>query len=139
MIKITRSSNYRILGEYLLAGIVFFKTTNLSQAVDFYTSSIGANVWLKQEDCVILKHDNFLFGFCERENEASSSWLMTFFYENQQEVDQIYEKIKSFSIKPPNYNPKYKIYHFFAKDPEGRDLEFQTFLHPINYTWKENS
>ena len=25
-------------------------------------------------------------------------------------------------------NEKYEIYHFFAKDPEGRAVEFQKFL-----------
>ena len=28
-------------------------------------------------------------------------------------------------------NEQYQIYQFFAEDPEGRTLEFQAFLHPV--------
>jgi hypothetical protein len=28
-------------------------------------------------------------------------------------------------------NDRYRIYHFFATDPEGRKLEFQAFLHCV--------
>lgn len=31
----------------------------------------------------------------------------------------------------PRENKDYKIYQFFAKDPEGRTLEFQYFMHPV--------
>ncbi|MHA2174746.1 MAG: VOC family protein, partial [Candidatus Hodarchaeales archaeon] len=88
-----------------------------------------------QTDCIIFKHDNFLFGFCSR-NEVSSGWLMTFFYESKEKVDQIYQILKDYAIEKPILNKKYNIYHFFAKDPEGRDLEFQVFLHDLDFNWE---
>lgn len=118
-----------------MAGIVFLKTTNLEKIKAFYTDIIGVTVWIDQEDCVIFKHDNFLLGFCQREGDIGTGWLLTFFYRTMTEVDEIYAKIKEFSVTEPQKNDKYKIYQFFAKDPEGRDLEFQAFLHKLDFNW----
>jgi hypothetical protein len=62
-----------------MAGIVFLQTNNLQKIVDFY-KSIGSKIWLDQGDFVILRRDNFLFGFCEREGDITKGWLLTFFY-----------------------------------------------------------
>jgi catechol 2,3-dioxygenase-like lactoylglutathione lyase family enzyme len=32
---------------------------------------------------------------------------------------------------PPQSNPKYQIYHFFLKDPDGYWIEIQKFDHPL--------
>jgi hypothetical protein len=117
-----------------MAGIVFLKTNNLRKIVEFY-KSIGSKVWLDQGDCVILQHDNFLFGFCEKQGEITKDWLLTFFYKTPQEVDALYEKMKDRAETKPHKNDKYNIYRFFSRDPEGRDLEFQAFLHEIEFNW----
>lgn len=122
-----------------MAGIVFMKTLTLENTVKFYTKEIGAKIWVNQEDCIILKHNNFLFGFCQREGSLNSGWLITFFYQTKEEVDSIYEKLKEFAKSEPTVNLQYNIYHFFAKDPENRNLEFQTFLNEIDFNWKYNS
>ena len=58
--------------------------------------------------------------------------MYTFVYPTRDEVDAMYERFKDTTADgPPRDNPKYKIYQFFAKDPEGRQLEFQAFLHPL--------
>lgn len=118
-----------------MAGIVFLRTNNLKKIIEFYYDIIGATVWIDQQDCVIFKHDNFLFGFCQREGDIGTGWLLTFFYQTMTEVDEIYNKVKDLAITKPIKNDKYKIYQFFAKDPEGRELEFQTFLHEIDFDW----
>ncbi|WP_455464241.1 VOC family protein [Candidatus Hodarchaeum mangrovi] len=100
---------------------------------DFYLT-LGCVIWLNQGDCIIFQHDNFLFGFCERE-DITTGWLLTFFYKTKEEVDEIYGLIKDKAVSQPSYNTKYQIYQFFAKDPEGRDLEFQVFLHKIPFNW----
>ncbi len=120
-----------------MAGIVFLKTKNLEEVKSFY-SKIGAKVWIDQTDCIIFKHDNFLFGFCERDG-ISTGWLLTFFYETRVEVDRMYEilNLGNKNISPPVMNEKYNIYHFFTTDPEGRDIEFQVFLDKIDFNWNE--
>ena len=117
-----------------MAGIIFYKTNNLQEIVDFYIS-LGSKIWLDQGDCVILSHDNFLFGFCERKGDITKGWLTTFFYQTPKEVDTIYEQMKDRAETQPLKNEKYNIYQFFAKDPEGRGLEFQAFLHEIDFNW----
>jgi hypothetical protein len=119
----------------IMAGIVFLKTKKLKDIKEFYIDIIGAKLWIDQEDCVILKHDNFLFGFCEREGEVTKGWLLTFFFQTKEEVDKMYEKLKEISETKPTYNEKYNIYQFFAKDPEDRPLEFQIFQHKIDFNW----
>lgn len=43
----------------------------------------------------------------------------------------MYEKFHPAGATGPQQNDKYRIYHFFAEDPEGRTIEFQTFLDPV--------
>ena len=118
-----------------MAGIVFLKTENLELMKSYY-STIGAKVWIDQTDCIIFKHDNFLFGFCERDG-VSTGWLLTFFFKTKEEVDEMYNilNLNDKKISPPTLNEKYNIYHFFTTDPEGRDIEFQAFLHDIVFDW----
>jgi nitroreductase len=114
-----------------VAGITFFQTRDLDQTKSFFVSKVGMKVWLEQAECVILKHDNYLLGFCERD-ESDTQGIITFFYEKEADVDEMYEKIRDHAIGEPVINDKYRIYHFFARDPDGRMVEFQSFLHQLN-------
>lgn len=113
-----------------MAGIVFFKTRKLEKLREFYISLLGMKVWLEQQDCLILMHDNLLLGFCERE-PCEEAGIITLFYRSREEVNTMYNKLRQWSSTEPLENKKYSIYQFFAKDPENRTLEFQCFLHPI--------
>ena len=113
-----------------MSGILFFSTQNLQTVQEFYTE-IGARVWLDQKTCIILKHGNMLLGFCESE-KCDTNGIITFFYSNKEKVDRMYEKLKAKAVTEPRENEKYRIYHFFARDPEERTIEFQCFLHPLN-------
>jgi hypothetical protein len=118
-----------------MAGILFLKTKNLKNLKEFY-SNIDSEIWLDQGDCIIFKHDNFLFGFCERD-KISKDGLLTFFYKNKQEVDVLYTRLHKWADNKPAKNKKYNIYNFFAKDPDGREIEFQAFLHKIDFDWEK--
>lgn len=111
-------------------GIIFFKTQMMDELKVFYTEEVGCDIWLEQGGCVILKAGNMLFGFCQRD-KADMDALITFFYDTKEEVDLKYKKFKESALDKPVENLKYKIYHFFAKDPEGRMIEFQHFLHYV--------
>jgi hypothetical protein len=39
----------------------------------------------------------------------------------------MYRAFEEEAIDPPCDNPRYPIYNFFARDPEGRVIEFQVF------------
>jgi nitroreductase len=113
-----------------MAGIVFLKTANLGGVVEFYTSQIGMEIWLKQPECTLLKHGNLVLGFLAGP-EPDLSGVITFYYPTREDVDRMYEKHKGTAESPPKVNEKYRIYNFFARDPEGRRTEFQAFLHPV--------
>lgn len=121
-----------------MSGIVFFKTLMLDELRTFYVEKVGCKMWLEQAECFILRFGNMLFGFCQRE-EADLDALVTFFYPAKEDVDKAYELFKSTAAAEPVMNDKYNIYHFFAKDPEGRNIEFQYFAGPIDWDfdkWK---
>lgn len=112
-----------------MSGIIFFRTKDLMKIKEFYLS-IGATMWLEQGDCVILKHSNLLLGFCKSE-ACEKNGVITFFYRTKEEVDLAYSELREIALATPKENEKYRIYHFFAKDPENRTIEFQCFLHPL--------
>lgn len=117
------------------SGIVFFSTTKLEEVKDFYIERVGCELWLDQGSCAILRYGNLLVGFCQGQ-EADLDTLITFFYEQKEDVDALYDELKPSSISAPRDNTKYRIYHFYARDPEGRSIEFQSFLHPIDWDFR---
>lgn len=109
-------------------GIVFFRTEHLEEVVAFYGDRVGAEVWLEQPDCTILRAGGLRVGFCDRE-EADTDGIVTFVVESRVAVDDHYSDLSDVAEDEPHYNEKYEIYQFFAADPEGRTVEVQTFEH----------
>ena len=110
-----------------MAGIIFFKTADLKKTGDFYEHYLGLKLWLDQGKCRIYESDNLRLGFCQAEN-AEVQGTITFYYSSREEVDSVYHKYTDIATTTPELNPKFNIYHFWGKDPEGRNLEFQHFL-----------
>lgn len=108
------------------SGVVFFKTEKLQELVAFYTERIACEVWMDQGDCIILRFGSFLFAFCERTG-AEREGVITFVYPGREDVDRMYHEHRGTALAPPRDNPGYPIYNFFARDPEGRLIEFQMF------------
>jgi hypothetical protein len=114
-----------------VAGIVFLRTRDLGQVVAFFRERVGMTMWLEQPGIAILRHGNLLLGF-NRQDEPDTQGVFTFFYETRAEVDDMHERLADVALGPPRENAKYRIYHFYARDPEGRSVEFQQFLHPVS-------
>ncbi|WP_280586344.1 VOC family protein [Halorubrum sp. Boch-26] len=121
-----------------MSGIVFYGTENRGGVVDFYRGELGAETWLEQPDCTILRDDNFLFGFCDRD-ETETCGTLTFVYSDRAGVDAVRERLAEASdrrddasapsaVEEPRENERYGIYQFFAEDPDGRTVECQAFL-----------
>ena len=115
-----------------VSGLVFFNTTMLPELKRFYMQEVGCELWLDQGVCLIFRYGNLLFGFCQSER-ADRDGLITFFYQRREDVDHAYAKFRDTAAAPPKENPRFRIYHFYAQDPEGRRLEFQHFLHPLDW------
>jgi catechol 2,3-dioxygenase-like lactoylglutathione lyase family enzyme len=113
-----------------MPGIIFLRTANLKATIEFYVSRLGMKVWIEQEGCTILSHGSFFLGFCQGETPETNG-VITLFYERKEEVDKMYSELKDIATSEPIGNSRYKIYQFYANDPEGRTLEFQTFLHKL--------
>lgn len=113
-----------------MSGIVFFSTEQREAVVEFYTETVGADVWLEQPDCTILDYDGFRFGFCQRER-TDDCGILTFVYDDRARVDAMHDSVGDAALEEPHENEKYDIYQFFATDPDGRTAEFQAFLHDL--------
>ena len=111
-------------------GIVFLRTCQPETIREFYTRKVGCELWLDQGGCFILQHGNLLLGFCQSD-EADTAGVYTFFYTEREEVDKMYNSLQEIADGPPRDNPRYRIYHFYARDPEGRSIEFQWFNHDL--------
>ncbi len=111
-------------------GIVFYQTTNLKRLHKFYTEKVGAVLWLDQGGCRIYRFGNMLFGFCQRDKNETGA-LLTFFYPTRELVDEIYRRLEDVAESEPRDNSNYRIYHFYAKDPDDRPIEFQYFWDEI--------
>lgn len=110
-----------------LGGIVFFQTKIQAELSKFYIEKVGCKLWMDRGGCHIFQHGNMLFGLCQRE-VADDLGMITFFYPSRESVDEMYDKFKDLAVEKPKDNNHYGIYHFYAKDPEGRNIEFQYFL-----------
>ena len=107
-------------------GIIFFQTKKLEEISEFYIQKVGCKLWLDQGGCHIFQFGNMLFGFCQRDH-LDDLGMITFYFKSKEEVNLYYQKFADIAIEKPKDNPNYRIYHFFAKDPDGRNIEFQYF------------
>lgn len=106
---------------------MFFATEKLSDLVSFYTRRLGMNVWIEQEGCTILNAGDFAIGFCQRDR-ADTNGIITFLCATENDVEERFSMLSDLADGPPRVNERYRIFHFFLRDPEGRRLEVQKFL-----------
>jgi len=111
-----------------MSGIIFFRTQERSQVVDWYLENFDVEVWLEQTGCTILAFDEFRFGFCDGD-ETETEGILTFVYDTGGEVDEVHQRLGDAVREEPHKNEQYQIYQFFADDPDGRTVEIQTFRH----------
>lgn len=114
-----------------MSGIVFFKTKSLDIIYHFYHVTLEMDIWLKQPNCYIFKQGNLLIGFLEA-HDAETDGIITIFHKDKKVIDMYYNKFLSLVTQDLKVNKKYNIYHFYICDPEGRKIEFQTFLHDLS-------
>lgn len=113
--------------------VIFLYSQNLSLSASFYEEILGLPLVLDQGTCRIYQTCSTGFiGLCENPEVAinPSGVILTLV---TPEVNAWYETLlqRGVSIeKPPIYNPKYNIEHFFVRDPNGYLIEIQKFLDP---------
>ncbi len=111
--------------------IPFFGTTNLEATHHFYHDLLGLGVYKDQGLCIIYQvRPGACIGFCTHHPVVPSEFspmitLLT------ADVDGVYERLVAAGVKAdglPRVNPRFAIYHFFVRDPNGYKVEVQRFL-----------
>lgn len=113
------------------ANITFLPVSDLDRSHAFYAGQLGLELVLDQGSCRIyaISQGGYI-GVCERDEATTADGLIVTFV--TEEVDAWYERISAArdDVEPPRLNPKYDIYHFFVRDPDGHLVEVQRFEDP---------
>ncbi len=113
--------------------VTFLYTRDLARTDRFYQEILALPLVLDQGGCrVYAAAPNAFLGFCQRENAAQSPQGIIFTFVTD-DVDGWHAHLQAQAVeitKPPTFYPEYNIYHLFALDPNGYQLEFQRFLDP---------
>ena len=113
--------------------VTFLQTKDLEGTAVFYETILELPLILDQAACRIYGVGGGAFlGFCRHltSGEKTSGVILTLV---SQDVDGWYAFLKQKGVaieKPPQFNPKFNIYHFFLRDPNGYLIEIQRFEDP---------
>lgn len=113
--------------------VTFLHTNDLDATSHFYENILGLVLVRDQGVCRIYKtSENAYLGFCTHlETPSPKGTILTLVTSS---VDKWYQALHTKDVEivnPPAHNPKYQIYHFFFKDPNGYTLEIQRFDEPL--------
>ena len=115
-------------------GIVFVPVADLNRAAAFYAEALGLGLVVDQGGIQIyqIAAGSFI-GLCQSHSPlaADDRLIVTVV---TADVDGCYARLVAAGTVTdglPRENPRYQIYHFFARDPDGYRLEVQRFLHPF--------
>jgi predicted enzyme related to lactoylglutathione lyase len=112
--------------------IPFYPCRNLTETRAFYESAVGLRLERDQGSCVIYHVGGGYLGFCEHLSFVADSGVIITLVTD--DVDGYYRHFSTLGIPieaAPKHNPRYGIYHFFARDPSGYRLEVQRFDNPL--------
>lgn len=115
--------------------ITFCYTRDLKGTADFYENVLELPMVLDQGGCRIYRTSPGSFlGFCRRTETGTPDGVILTLV--TKDVDGWYRKLRSRGVEfenEPAFNPDYRIYHCFLKDPNGYRIEIQRFEDP---RWK---
>ena len=114
--------------------IIFLQTKDLDRTAQFYEEILELPLVRDQGICRIYKSSpSGYIGFCTHlDAPPPKSLILTLVTDD---VDGWYQRLVEKGVEvpaPPVHNPKYRIYHFFTKDPNGYALEIQSFDDPLD-------
>lgn len=117
--------------------VTFLYVADLAISNHFYEDVLGLAMVLDEGACRIYRVAGEAFiGLCRNENrKVDPEGVTVTFVTNR--VDYWYERLIDHGVTvegPPKVTEEFKIYNFFARDPDGARLEFQKFLDPV---WPE--
>lgn len=110
--------------------ITFLYVRDLDRSADFYGRVLGLPLVLDQGGCRIFAVSEGAFlGVCalRPDRVGIDGALVTFVTE---EVEAVHDRLVAAGAdieSPPAHNPDYRIFHFYARDPDGNRFEVQRF------------
>jgi hypothetical protein len=113
--------------------ITFLPCKSLDEIRPFYEKILKLKVALEQKRCVLFKIGDSYWGFCdhyEEQIENPERVCLTLVVDTRGEVDSWHSYLRKKMVpckQNPSYNPKFKIYNAFYRDPTGYTIEIQTF------------
>ena len=114
------------------AQITFCYTPDLEATAAFYGGILGLEQVLDQGVCRIFRvRDGAYLGFCRREGAPQPAGVILTLVSD--DVDGWHRRLQAHGVafeKPPAHNPDFRIYHCFARDPNGYLIEIQRFDDP---------
>lgn len=112
--------------------IAFYRTEDLIATRHFYEELLELKLVKDQEVCLIFETSSTAaIGFCTHHpKDPTTGACLTFVFESTTDVDAWHTKLsdKGLNPTPTTYNERFKIYHFFVRDPNQYMVEFQVFL-----------
>ena len=113
--------------------VTFLYVRDLEEGATFYSGILGLEQVLDQGACRIFRVAGEAFlGLCAGAKEGGVPEGVTFTFVTP-EVDAWHGRLAENGVTiegPPRENERFRIYNFFARDPDGHRLEFQRFLDP---------
>lgn len=110
--------------------IHFYRVKSLEPIRHFYEEILGFKLYKDQGKCLIFDVRFGKIGFCIHCPEVTTASCITFVYESKSAVEKMHHLLEKKGYHPGliEKNDYFKIVHFFVKDPNGIQLEFQYFI-----------
>ena len=111
--------------------ITFLPTTDLHVTHEFYAEHLRLPMVLDQGTCRVYQVGTAFWGFCQSETPVADPRRVTLTIVDE-DVDAWHRRLAASGVSvdgEPRENTRYRIYHFYATDPNGYQLEVQRFLH----------
>ena len=114
------------------AQVTFCYTPDLEASARFYGDVLGLPLALDQGACRIYRvREGAFLGVCARDGAPRPDGVILTLVTD--DVDGACARLAARGVafeKPPAYNPDFRIYHCFFRDPAGYLLEIQRFEDP---------
>ncbi len=111
--------------------VPFFGVSDLERTHHFYGETLGLPLYKDQGVCRIYEViPGAYVGFCSHHPAVPPEFspMITLLTPS---VDQAHRQLVEAGVAvdgEPRVNPRFNIYHFFARDPDGYKVEIQRFL-----------
>ncbi len=107
----------------------FYPCLDIAKTTDFYLNVMGLKLWRDQGTCKIFDSGYGYLGFCEYDHhETATHTCISFNVSSEAEVQKMHEYFQTSHVAgltAPQKHPKYPVYSFFFRNPNGYTIEIQ--------------